>query len=85
MNLAIAPELQKLIEQRIKSGRYATPEDVMAAALCSLDQDEKLGQFEPGELDRLLEEGENSGEPLDGEQVLAELRNLRSKNRGGGR
>lgn len=79
MSLAITAELQKLIEQRVKSGRYATPEDVVAAALYSLDQREKFGEFDDGELDRLMSEGENSGGPLDGEKVLAELRDLRSR------
>ncbi len=78
MNLAISPKLQELIEQRLRSGRYATPEDVVAAALHSLDQEEKLGEFEAGEFEGLLDEGENSGQALDGEQVLAEIRNLRS-------
>jgi Arc/MetJ-type ribon-helix-helix transcriptional regulator len=33
MNLSLDPEVQKLIDERVKSGRYATPEDVVAAAL----------------------------------------------------
>jgi antitoxin ParD1/3/4 len=81
MTLAIPPELQRLIEQRMKSGRYATPEDVVTAALFSLDREESGGEFEPGELDRLLAEGEQS-EPLDGDKVLEELRALRSQGRG---
>jgi antitoxin ParD1/3/4 len=84
MNLAITPELQRLIEQRMKSGHYPTPQDVVAAALYSLDQEEKLGEFESGELEQLLADGENSGPPLDGEKVLAELRNLRSRPQGRG-
>jgi hypothetical protein len=36
----------------------------------------KRGDFEPGELDRLLAEGERSGKPLDAEQVFKELREL---------
>lgn len=85
MHMALTPELQKLIERRVKSGKYATPEDVVAAALHSLDQDEKMEEFEAGELDRLLAEGENSGEALDGETVLAELRKLREQHPGGTR
>ncbi len=78
MNVVITPQLQRLIEERMKSGRYATPEDVVTAALYSLDRNENFGEFEPGEFDQLLAKGENSGEALDGEQVLAELRDLRS-------
>jgi hypothetical protein len=38
-----------------------------------------LEDFDPGEWDRLLAEAEAGGESLDGEQVLTELRDLRSR------
>lgn len=60
MNLLLGPEMQKLIDERVKSGRYATPEDVVAAALLTLDQQEQFGDFASGELDELLAEGERS-------------------------
>ena len=79
MNLSLSGEAQKLIEERVKSGKYNSPEDVVMAALHALDSDENAGEFEPGELDRLIAEGEQSGPPLDGASVLAELRNLRPR------
>jgi antitoxin ParD1/3/4 len=60
MKLELTPEIQRHIDERVKSGRYATAEDVVAAALLTLDQQERFGDFKPGELDRLLEEGERS-------------------------
>jgi antitoxin ParD1/3/4 len=78
MNLSLPPRIQRLIEDRVKSGKYGSPEDVVAAAVAHLDQQEALGEFGAGELDRLLQEGEESGPPLDGEQVLAEFRALRA-------
>jgi antitoxin ParD1/3/4 len=81
MNLSLAPQIQRLIDERVKSGKYATPEDVVAAAVAHLDQQERFGDFELGELDRLLQEGEDSGPALDGEQVMAELRALRASTR----
>ena len=78
MNLSLPPQIQRLIDERVKSGKYGTPEDVVAAAVAHLDQQERFGDFEPGELDRLLQEGEDSGPALDGEQVMAELRALRA-------
>jgi antitoxin ParD1/3/4 len=79
MQLSLPPEIQKLIEERVRSGRYHSAEDVVAAAVTNLDQQESVGDFSPGELDTLLDEGERSGPPLDGEQVLAELRELRQR------
>ena len=60
MNLSLDPEMQRLIDERVKSGRYATPEDVVAAALLTLDQQEWFGDFDQGELDELLAAGERS-------------------------
>ena len=77
MTLSLPPQVQRLIEERIRSGKYRTAEDVVAAAVATLDQQETFGDFAEGELDRLLEEGERSGEPLDGEKVLGELKALR--------
>jgi Arc/MetJ-type ribon-helix-helix transcriptional regulator len=71
----------KWIDDHVKSGKYATPEDVVTAALHSLDNDESAGDFQPGEWDALLETAEKSGTPLDGETVLAELRDLRMSRR----
>ncbi len=84
MDLTIPQPIQKLIEARVKSGQYQSAEDVIAAAVSLLDQQEQSGDFEPGELDRLLAEAEQSGAPLDGEAVFAELRSLsRQKSKAG--
>ena len=50
----------ELIEQRVKSGQYHSAEDVVSAAVAQLDQQEQIGDFEPGELDRLLAEKKGS-------------------------
>jgi Arc/MetJ-type ribon-helix-helix transcriptional regulator len=73
MNFSLDPKVQKLIDERVKSGKYATAEDVVAAALMTLDQLEWLGDFNPGELDKLLIEGERSIEQegtLDGNEAF---------------
>jgi putative addiction module CopG family antidote len=79
MNLQLNPQTQRLIDDRLNSGRYATAEDVVTAALHALELDERSEDFEAGELERLLEEGEKSGAPLNGEEVLTELRRLGSR------
>jgi Arc/MetJ-type ribon-helix-helix transcriptional regulator len=79
MDYSLPPHTQKLIDARVRSGKYRTPEDVIAAAVAQLDLYEHLGEFEAGELDQLLSAGEDSGGVLDGERVLAELRALKHK------
>ena len=82
MTVSLPPHVERLIEERIRSGKYRTAEDVIAAAVSTLDQQEAFGDFVAGEMDALLDEGERSGQPLDGEQVLAELRELRERQSG---
>jgi Arc/MetJ-type ribon-helix-helix transcriptional regulator len=79
MNLSLDVGAQKLINERVRSGKYATPEEVVTAALHALAHDERAGDFAEGEWDALLAEGEASGEAMDGESVLAELRGLRER------
>jgi len=82
MNLTLPLEAQKVIESRLRSGRYRTAEDVVTAALEMLARDECGDEFAPGEWDQLLAAGEQSGSPLNGEQVLAELHELRMRHVG---
>lgn len=73
MNLQLNPEVQQFIQERMDSGKYATPEEVIAAAIMALDQQERFGDFEAGELNFLLAEGERSIEEegtLDGEEAF---------------
>ncbi len=73
MKLTLTPGVKKCIDERVKSGRYASAEDVVSAAIMTLDQQERVGDFAPGELDRLLEEGERSiaeHGTLDGAEAL---------------
>src|SRR5438105_15557625 len=73
MTVSLKPDVQKLIDEHVNSGKYATPEEVVEAAVLALDQLENFGDFEAGELDRLLTEGEQSIEregTLDGEEAF---------------
>jgi Arc/MetJ-type ribon-helix-helix transcriptional regulator len=78
MNLSLNTTAQKLIAERVQSGKYATPEDVVTAALFALVHEEGFGTFAPGELDALIEQGESSGPSIEGEKFLAQWRALRS-------
>jgi Arc/MetJ-type ribon-helix-helix transcriptional regulator len=73
------PGTRKLIQTRLQRGGYATPDDLVVAALASLEQQERFGEFEPGELDKLLAEGESAGEFRDGAAALAARRRRRAE------
>lgn len=73
MILSLNPDLQKLIDERVISGKYSSAEDVIAAAMMALDQKEHFGDFAAGELDDLLADGEQSIEQqgtLDGVEAF---------------
>ena len=74
MQLTLDSELQRRITDRVISGKYASAEDVIAAALRALESEEQALEFAPGELDRLIAEGDASGSALDGQTVLTELK-----------
>jgi Arc/MetJ-type ribon-helix-helix transcriptional regulator len=79
MTLSLPPKIKKLINDRVRSGKYRTPEDVVAAAMSSLDQHDRIDEFAPGELDALLAEGERDirhGDVMEADKAFAELRRL---------
>lgn len=77
MVLSIDSTTQRLIQRRIRSGRYASADDVVRAGLAALSQQEITGDFEAGELDALLAEGEKSmqqGRGISADEVFKDLR-----------
>lgn len=85
MTLSLDLKTQRLIKQRVRKGRYARAEDVVRAAIGSLIAQEDFGDFRPGELDALLEEGEQSirtSGTLDGDEALRRRRASRVRRMG---
>lgn len=83
MKLDLTPEIRKLIEQRMQTGGYDSPEHVLLAALYQLEQQDSLGSWSPADLKAALQEGEESilsEGCVDGEEAFAALR-LRLQNR----
>jgi antitoxin ParD1/3/4 len=89
VKITLPPRARKLVNERLKSGRYASPEEVVLAGLASLRRQEELGGFAPGELERLVAEGEASIEregTVSADKVFSALRQrARAARRGKGR
>jgi putative addiction module CopG family antidote len=83
MGLTLDPELEKLIEEKVRSGRYATPQDVVRAGLASLEQQESIAAMSTEEFEaifpgfrRKIAEGvadEQAGRMSDGEEFFDQL------------
>ena len=81
MNVSLTPELEKYVNQQVKSGLYQTASEVIRAGLRSLKGHPKLTQPQlPGtleELEDLLDEriaALDRGEGVDGEVMFRQLR-----------
>lgn len=73
MPITLPTDAEKRVRQKIKSGAFASSDDVVRAALEALDQQQKFGDFSAGELNALLADGEASIEgdgTLDGEKAF---------------
>lgn len=76
MNIALSPELEKLIEAKIMSGRYHSATEVIGEALYLLEQQDDLRDLHSGELQTRLDRGLSAlarGEGADGESFMAGL------------
>jgi antitoxin ParD1/3/4 len=85
MALSLSPEVQEIIDSKVRSGEYASAEDVIRAGLNALVQ-QQLDALEPGEFERLVEEGERSIEAegtFTEEEVFRELQEKSRRHREG--
>jgi Arc/MetJ-type ribon-helix-helix transcriptional regulator len=87
MNVSLGPTAEELIQQKLESGQYSSPEDVVLAGPGALDR-QAQDDFAPGELDALIAQGEASLQahgPIPAEQVFEELRQISQQRRSRGR
>jgi putative addiction module CopG family antidote len=66
MNIALSPELEKLIEAKIMSGRYHSATEVIGEALYLLEQQDDLRDLHSGELQTRLDQGPFCSSPRRG-------------------
>jgi len=71
--------LQDFVRAQIESGAFVNEESVIAAGLERLRQEEF--EFDPGELERLIQDGLDSGPPVEARAVFEEIRSLSAARR----
>jgi Arc/MetJ-type ribon-helix-helix transcriptional regulator len=75
MHITLSPKTQKLLEERMKSGDYRSPDDVIRVALEVLEG-ESVESLDPGiqaAIERAGAQGDR-GEGIDVEEAFARLR-----------
>ena len=73
MNVNLTPELQQIVETRLKSGRYNSASDVMRDALRLLEHRDEVFTLRKDEMRKQIDEGWRSakrGEFVDGDEVF---------------
>jgi antitoxin ParD1/3/4 len=76
MDISLTPELEQLIQDKVKSGRYLSASEVIREGLRLLDERDRLDEPRLAELKEKIREGIEElerGEGIDGEEVFAEL------------
>ena len=73
MNVHLAPELEQLVQTRVKSGRYNSASEVVREALRLLEQRDEVFTLRKNEIRKQIEEGWHSakrGKLVDGDEVF---------------
>ena len=73
MNVYLSPELEQLVQSKVKSGRYNSASEVVREALRLLDQRDEVFTRRKEEIGHQIEEGWQSaerGELVDGEELF---------------
>jgi antitoxin ParD1/3/4 len=77
MNVSLTPELEQLVHQKVKSGRYLSASEVVREALRLLEERDRIREARintlRSEIAVGIEQGDK-GEVIDGEEVFRELR-----------
>ncbi|MFP4410976.1 type II toxin-antitoxin system ParD family antitoxin [Coleofasciculus sp.] len=76
MNVSLTPELEQFLQRQVEGGKYASPEDVILAALRAFAERERIykGRFEELREEILVGvEASKRGEVVDGEMVFSQL------------
>ena len=78
MNVSLTKELEELVNDKVKSGRYLSASEVVREALRLLEERDRMKEMRLVELRKEIQKGLQSGDSVDGEVVL---QRLREKNR----
>jgi antitoxin ParD1/3/4 len=76
MNVHLTPELETLVQSKVKSGRYNSASEVVREALRLFEQRDRIQKLQLREIRRKIDQGWASlerGEGIDGEEFFKSL------------
>jgi antitoxin ParD1/3/4 len=80
MNISLTPELEQMVDDRVKSGRYASASEVIREGLRLLEEQEQLKQQRLADVRKKIDRGIerlDRGEGIPGVEARARLRQAR--------
>lgn len=84
MNVSLTPELEKLVDEKVRTGRYHSASEVIREGLRLLQEKDELHLIRLHELRKQVADGLaqlDQGQGIPGEKVFAELREKSRKAR----
>ena len=81
VNISLTPELERMVDDKVKSGRYASASEVIREGLRLLEEQEQLKQQRLSEVRRKIDRGIDQldrGLGIPGPEARARLRQRRS-------
>lgn len=76
MNVHLTSELERIVQRKVKTGRYNSASEVMREALRLMEERDQLLKFRKDELSRKIAAGLDAlrrGEGVDGEEFFEQL------------
>ena len=81
MNISLTPELERLVDDKVKTGRYASASEVVREGLRLLEEQDETKQLRLAEVRRKIDRGIDQldrGLGIPGPEARARLRQRRS-------
>jgi antitoxin ParD1/3/4 len=73
LSIEIPEEVNQIVEQAVASGEFASPSEMVASAVARWKSSKLIHGYTVEELRALVEEGEASGDPIDGEEAFRQI------------
>lgn len=74
MNVSLTKELEDLVAEKVRTGRYLSASEVVREALRLLEERDRIKEMRLAELRKEIKKGLDSGDSLDGEAVFDRLK-----------
>jgi antitoxin ParD1/3/4 len=82
MNISLTPELERLVDEKVRSGRYASASEVIREGLRLLEDQEEIKQHRLAEIRQKIDRGLDQldkGQGVPGPEARSRLRRVSAK------